>query len=92
MVITLDPWIEDTLASSRPSPPWLLRPLVEELRIWSAKLKGQGLPAVLLVNPQIRLLVRRTLRESLPDLHVLATSEVSADTRIESIEIGRAHV
>ena len=94
--ITLDPSIEDAFAATLDAParhgvhhvsPTLKRALVEQLRetlpdrVWLSK------SVVLMVNPEIRLLMRRTLKESFPRLTVLSTAEITADTQVESIAI-----
>jgi flagellar biosynthesis protein FlhA len=91
--ITLDPWIEDALASAEASgrkvqaslPPSMFRSLIEQLKHFANTLEDQARPAVLLVNPQIRPLVRQTLGELLPRLHILSTSEISSGVQVESI-------
>ncbi|MEI6527575.1 MAG: FHIPEP family type III secretion protein, partial [Planctomycetota bacterium] len=95
LAITLDPWIEDTFAaalqnprlSDAPCPPSMLRPVIQQLKGFISALEDQARPAVLLVNPQIRPLVRKTLRDSIPNLHVLSTSEISNDTQVESVGV-----
>jgi len=87
LAITLDPWIEDAMASSVACPPSLLGPLVEQLKAFVSALEDQSRPAVLLVNPQIRQLVRKTIRGSIPNLHVLSTSEICNDTQVESVGV-----
>jgi flagellar biosynthesis protein FlhA len=94
--ITLDPSIEDAFAATLDAParhgvhhvsPTLKRALVEQLRetlpdrVWLSK------SVVLMVNPEIRALMRRTLKESFPRLSVLSTAEITADTQVESIAI-----
>ena len=91
--ITLDPWIEDALAPAEASgrkvqaslPPSMFRSLIEQLKHFANTLEDQARPAVLLVNPQIRPLVRQTLGELLPRLHILSTSEISSGVQVESI-------
>jgi len=95
LAITLDPWIEDTFAAAlqnprlydAPCPPSMLRPVIQQLKGFISALEDQARPAVLLVNPQIRPLVRKTLRDSIPNLHVLSTSEISNDTQVESVGV-----
>ena len=94
--ITLDPSIEDAFAATLDAPerhgvhhvsPTLKRALVEQLRetlpdrVWLSK------SVVLMVNPEIRSLLRRTLKESFPRLTVLSTAEITTDTQVESIAI-----
>ena len=93
LAITLDPWIEDAFASATEDrrsshaafPPSLLRPLIDQLKGYIRSLEDPSRTPVLLVNPQIRQCVRKTLRDSLPNLQVLSTSEISSDTHVESI-------
>lgn len=101
--ITLDPSIEDAFAAllDAPSrqgvqtvPPSLKRALVEQLREFPLESNAEtkpnpnsSKPLVLLVNPEIRALMRRTLRESFPRLPILATTEITADTLVESIAL-----
>jgi flagellar biosynthesis protein FlhA len=91
--MTLDPWIEDEFASAEQSgrkvqaclAPSMFRSLIEQLKHYSKLLEDQARPAVLLVNPQIRPLVRQTVGDVLPRLHILSTSEISGGVQIESI-------
>jgi flagellar biosynthesis protein FlhA len=101
--ITLDPSIEDGFASilDTPSrqggplvPPSLKRALIEQLREFPIEsstdakpITSHSKPIVLLVNPEIRALMRRTLRESFPRLPILATTEITSDTLVESIAL-----
>jgi flagellar biosynthesis protein FlhA len=93
LAITLDPWIEDAFASAAEDrrsshaafPPSLLRPLIDQLKSYIRSFEDPSRRPVLLVNPQIRQYVRKTLRDSLPNLQVLSTSEISSDTQVESI-------
>ena len=91
--MTLDPWIEDAFSSAEQSgrkvqaslAPSMFRSLVEQLKHYTNLLEDQARPAVLLVNPQIRPLVRQTLSDVLPRLHILSTSEISGGVQVESI-------
>jgi flagellar biosynthesis protein FlhA len=65
----------------------MLRPVIQQLKGFISAQEDQARPAVLLVNPQIRPLVRKTLRDSIPNLHVLSTSEISNDTQVESVGV-----
>jgi len=85
LAVTLDPWIEDAMESQEAYSPSLVRSLIEQLRAYSAEFENHSRSVVLLVNPQIRRKVRQAVVGSLPNLHVLSTSEISSDTHIESI-------
>lgn len=101
--ITLDPSIEDGFASlldaptrqgTQLVPPSLKRALIEQLREFPIEshtgtnpIVSNKKPIVLLVNPEIRTLMRRTLRETFPRLPILATTEITSDTLVESIAL-----
>ena len=75
-------------------PPSLKRALIEQLREFPIEshtdtnpIVSNTKPIVLLVNPEIRALMRRTLREAFPRLPILATTEITSDTLVESIAL-----
>ncbi len=92
-VITLEPSLEQLLlqaAQNSPQGQLTIDPGLAE-RLYSAlneqvqKLEAEGRPAVLLVAPQIRAQLARLLRYSLPNLHVLAYTEVPEDRQIQVV-------
>ncbi len=92
-VITLDPSLEQLLLqAAQNSPagqlvidPGLAERLYTVLSEQAQKLEAQGKPAILLVAPQIRAVLARLLRYSLPSLHVLAYTEVPENRQIEVV-------
>ncbi|WP_294946714.1 flagellar biosynthesis protein FlhA [Sulfurivirga sp.] len=98
-VITLEPSLEQLLlqaAQNSPQGQLTIDPGLAE-RLYSAlneqvqKLEAEGRPAVLLVAPQIRAQLARLLRYSLPNLHVLAYTEVPEDRQIQVVAaVGQA--
>ena len=59
----------------------LVRSVEEEVH----RLSGAGAEAVVLVNPQVRLYVRRVLERSLPGVTVLSYNEITPDVRVERV-------
>ncbi len=93
-VLTLDPELEQALVEgiSRGGEPGygavdprlsdaLVRSVEEEVH----RLSGAGAEAVVLVNPQVRLYVRRVLERSLPGVTVLSYNEITPDVRVERV-------
>jgi len=49
------------------------------------KLEAEGKPAILLVAPQIRAALAKLFRYSLPNLHVLAYTEIPENRQIQVV-------
>ena len=87
-VMSLDPTLERLLAQAVAGgsentsfEPGLADTLIRETAAAAERQEGLGLPAVLMVPPSLRLLLSRFLRRSVPQLKVLAHTEVP-ETRI----------
>lgn len=65
--------------------PNMTRRLVEAVQQQVDEAAALGLPPVILVNPQIRLVFSRLMRRYLPGLTVLAYTEVTGETGLRSI-------
>ncbi|MDX1795233.1 MAG: flagellar biosynthesis protein FlhA [Hydrogenovibrio sp.] len=92
-VITLEPGLEQLLLqASQGSPegqlaiePGLAERLHTTLKEEAQKVEMEGQPAVLLVAPQIRAQLARLFKFSLPNLNILAYSEVPENRRISVV-------
>ena len=93
-VITIDPELEQALVEgiSRGGEPGYgaVDPRVTDLMVRSleaeaARAAGAGTEPVVLVNPQVRLFVRRLIERSLPTVVVLSYNEITPDVRVERV-------
>ncbi|MGH8136696.1 MAG: flagellar biosynthesis protein FlhA [Steroidobacteraceae bacterium] len=91
-VITLEPELERLLQSSlagNAANPGLEPGLAERLQRRVAesarRQEGSGEPAVLLVPPQLRHMLARFMRSSLPNLHVLAWNEIPDNRKVRLV-------
>ncbi|MBE7560001.1 flagellar biosynthesis protein FlhA [bacterium] len=93
-VITLDPELEQALVEgiSRGGEPGygavdprLTDALVRAVEEEAARRSAAGAEAILLVNPQVRLFVRRVLERTLPGVTVLSYNEITPDVRVERV-------
>ena len=92
-VFTLDPSLEEMLITSvrqttqgpRPIPePETARALLEQIAQSSQQMLQAGLSPVLLCSPQSRRIVRQFIEPVVPELNVIAHSEVAAGTQVRS--------
>ncbi|MCA9409717.1 MAG: flagellar biosynthesis protein FlhA [Candidatus Omnitrophica bacterium] len=65
--------------------PTLTQRLIEAIQTQLDEAASLGLPPVLLVNPQIRLVFSRLIRRYLPGVTVLSYTEVTGETNLRSI-------
>ncbi|HID01442.1 MAG TPA: flagellar biosynthesis protein FlhA, partial [Piscirickettsiaceae bacterium] len=92
-VITLEPALEQLLiqaAQNAPAgqisiDPGLAERLYSVLSEQVQKLEAEGKPAILLVAPQIRAALAKLFRYSLPNLHVLAYTEIPENRQIQVV-------
>lgn len=92
-VITLEPRLEQLLLQATQGAPegqlaiepGLAERLHGTLKEESQKLEAQGDSAILIVAPQIRAQLARLFRYSLPNLHILAYSEVPENRQISVV-------
>jgi flagellar biosynthesis protein FlhA len=89
--VTLDSDLEGTLARERDGTrPGSLSPedfaqVIQQLRQCRDRLQAEGRMPVVVTRPEIRAYLRRLLEGPLPDLMVVAYSELSMDVELESI-------
>ncbi|MDP2360252.1 MAG: flagellar biosynthesis protein FlhA [bacterium] len=89
--VTLDTDLETTLARERDGTrPGSLSPedfaqVIQQLRQARDRLQAEGRTPVVVTRPEIRSYLRRLLEGPLPDLMVVAYSELSMDVELESI-------
>ncbi len=90
-VMTLDPQLEQLLqqgmhAGAGPAlEPTLADRLMSAVGEAAQRQQAEGRPAVLLVGPQLRASLARVLRSQIPELHVLAYTEVPDDKQIRLV-------
>ncbi|HVO48130.1 MAG TPA: flagellar biosynthesis protein FlhA [Steroidobacteraceae bacterium] len=91
-VITLEPDLErllqTSLNSTTASPglePGLAERLQQRVAESARRQEGSGEPAVLLVPPQLRHMLARFMRSSLPNLHVLAWNEIPDNRKVRLV-------
>ncbi len=90
-VMTLDPQLEQLLqqgmqAGAGPAlEPTLADRLMSAVGEAAQRQQAEGRPAVLLVGPQLRAPLARVLRSQIPELHVLAYTEVPDDKQIRLV-------
>jgi flagellar biosynthesis protein FlhA len=88
---TLEPDLEGTLARERDGTragslsPEDFAQVIQRLRAARDRLQSEGRPPVVVTRPEIRAYLRRLLEGPLPDLMVVAYSELSMDVELESI-------
>ncbi|MCK4627807.1 MAG: flagellar biosynthesis protein FlhA [Sedimentisphaerales bacterium] len=92
--VTLDPALEDTInrhierndrGSYLTLPPALARQIVDAVSEQLKKLIELGGHPIVLCSPQIRLMLRRLLAQTLPGIAVLAYNEIVKEVQIESV-------
>ncbi|WP_371324726.1 flagellar biosynthesis protein FlhA [Dechloromonas sp. ZY10] len=93
-VMSLDPTLERLLAQALAGgsentsfEPGLAETLIKESAAAAERQEALGLPAVLLVPPSLRLLLSRFLRRSVPQLKVLAHTEIPENRIIKVTSI-----
>lgn len=93
-VMSLDPTLERLLAQALAGgsentsfEPGLAETLIKETAAAAERQEALGLPAVLLVPPSLRLLLSRFLRRSVPQLKVLAHTEIPENRIIKVTSI-----
>jgi flagellar biosynthesis protein FlhA len=91
-VITLEPDLErllqNSLAGNAANPglePGLAERLQKRVAESARRQEGSGEPAVLLVPPQLRPMLARFMRSSLPNLHVLAWNEIPDNRKVRLV-------
>jgi flagellar biosynthesis protein FlhA len=93
-VITLDPVLEDRIRTALEGDgvedaarfsPRDVSEICRAIEVEMKKLTAVGRPPIVLVDPSIRSAVKRLTMTRLPQLVVLSYSEVTRDTRIESV-------
>lgn len=90
-VITLAPDLEQLLVqlTQQGAPalePGLAERMQESLQSAAREQEGRGEPAVLLVPSEIRSMLARFARQAVPDLHVLAHSEIPEDKHLRLVQ------
>ncbi len=99
-VITLEPALEQLLMQATQNAPagqisidpGLAERLYTALSEQVQKLEAEGKPAILLVAPQIRAALAKLFRYSLPNLHVLAYTEIPENRQIQVVAaVGQGH-
>jgi flagellar biosynthesis protein FlhA len=95
-VLTLDPAVEDKLASGIEhserglfvrTPPQTIERFCERITAELPKLTRGGKRPILLVSPQVRAGIKQMTASGLPRLSVLSYSEVTRDTKVEIVGI-----
>lgn len=92
-VITLDPSLEQILQESLLSvdgpgaglEPGLAERMLQSLQAAASQQESAGKTPILVVSPQIRLLIARFVRHAIPELHVLAFSEIPDSKQIRVV-------
>ena len=92
-VITLDPSLEQILQDSLLSAdgsgaglePGLAERLLQSLQAAASEQESAGKTPILVVSPQLRLLMARFVRHAVPELHVLAFSEIPDSKQIRIV-------
>jgi len=92
-VITLDPTLEQILQESLLSTdgagaglePGLAERLLQSLQAAASQQESAGKTPILVVSPQLRLLIARFVRHAIPELHVLAFSEIPDSKQIRVV-------
>jgi len=92
-VITLDPSLEQILQDSLLSvdgtgaglEPGLAERLLQSLQAAASEQESAGKTPILVVSPQLRLLMARFVRHAVPELHVLAFSEIPDTKQIRIV-------
>lgn len=94
-VVTFDPQVEQLIMDSMKSAeqkissltmdPEIIRKLLERLSVQLEKLVSLSKPAVALVSPQIRFVVKSLTQRNFPNLHVLAYNEVPLDQEVRAV-------
>ena len=92
-VITLDPSLEQILQESLLSvdgagaglEPGLAERLLQSLQKAASEQESAGKTPILVVSPQLRLLMARFVRHAVPELHVLAFSEIPDSKQIRIV-------
>jgi flagellar biosynthesis protein FlhA len=91
-VITLEPDLErllqNSLAGNAANPglePGLAERLQQRVAESARRQEGSGEPAVLLVPPQLRHMLARFMRSSVPNLHVLAWNEIPDNRKVRLV-------
>jgi len=92
-VITLDPSLEQILQDSLLSvdgsgaglEPGLAERLLQSLQAAASEQESAGKTPILVVSPQLRLLMARFVRHAVPELHVLAFSEIPDSKQIRIV-------
>ena len=92
-VITLDPTLEQILQESLLSvdgpgaglEPGLAERMLQSLQAAASQQESAGKTPILVVSPQIRLLIARFVRHAIPELHVLAFSEIPDSKQIRVV-------
>ena len=92
-VITLDPTLEQILQESLLSAdgagaglePGLAERLLQSLQAAASQQESAGKTPILVVSPQLRLLLARFVRHAIPELHVLAFSEIPDSKQIRVV-------
>jgi len=92
-VITLDPTLEQILQDSLLSvdgtgaglEPGLAERMLQSLQAAASQQESAGKTPILVVSPQLRLLIARFVRHAIPELHVLAFSEIPDSKQIRVV-------
>ena len=92
-VITLDPTLEQILQESLLSvdgaggglEPGLAERMLQSLQAAASQQESAGKTPILVVSPQLRLLIARFVRHAIPELHVLAFSEIPDSKQIRVV-------
>ncbi|MBI5760914.1 MAG: flagellar biosynthesis protein FlhA [Planctomycetales bacterium] len=84
-VVTLDPVLEETLATTIELPPRDIEHIVQAVTNEIRKAATGGTHPVLLCRPDVRLAVKQITSTALPHLAVLSFREITADTVVESL-------
>jgi len=97
-VMILDPKLEDSISKSiHQSPqgvrfalePGLAQRLLAQLSDGMQEMLTQGYQPVLLTSPEVRRFIRKMIEKVLPNLAVIATSEVSGEVTIKNVRVVR---
>jgi flagellar biosynthesis protein FlhA len=93
-VITIDPELEQAIVEgvNRGGEPGFgaVDPRISEMLVASMdeeanRVAGAGIEPVVLVNPQIRLFVRRVIERTMPSVAVLSFNEITPDIKVERV-------
>ncbi len=95
-VITVDPSLENVIASSLQNTsqgtmpvmdPQRVQKLMEGLSNLVEKVRGRGISPVIITSPKIRLPFRRLLERFLPDVPVISINEILPQVKVEAVGV-----